>query len=358
MLGRLEIGLAEEGVRLARAAPPIEFDIAAAPSTERVTYPPRSNPMTAGSRARRVLNDLRSRRFITDTEPLSVVHAWGEGCWPEAVAIGRQAQAPVVFEFWSAQLASKVRGVERRTNRGRGAAQAMWLCPCESLSQLVRRSGASAAVRVAPWGVHVSAEEPSVAPQPQRPMSVVIISTGADPAAACEALEGLAQAEGEAGAAMVFLDEAAVQRDPRAWRMARSLGMLDRLSVIADTEGRRHLILRTDMLIHPEARGEYRSIMLDAMAAGAAVVARRDPHVDALIDGRTAKLVNEGGVEAWVDALSPLLGDRESTQRVGQMARDHVRQRHRVSAQIAAVMEAYQWLTREVAGASPILSQG
>src|SRR5690606_5421874 len=120
---------------------------------------------------------------------------------------------------------------------------------------------------------------------------------------------------------------------------------LQRFSLAPNLEGRREPVLRGDLLLLPEALGEHRSIALDAMAAGMAVVALADPYVGSLIDGRTAALVKEPGADLWAAALSPLLEAADAAHALGERAREFVRTERRASVHVASLVDGYEWLT-------------
>jgi glycosyltransferase involved in cell wall biosynthesis len=143
---------------------------------------------------------------------------------------------------------------------------------------------------------------------------------------------------------MVFADAEAARRT-RLWSHARSLGILPRLSLIEELEGRRDLLLQGDLLIVPEAKGEQRSVVLEAMATGMIVVAARDEMVSVLQDGRTARLVPGADARAWGEVLRDVLTHREKTRALTRSAAEYVRTQRRASEHVRAVLEAYRWLS-------------
>ena len=100
----------------------------------------------------------------------------------------------------------------------------------------------------------------------------------------------------------LFVDAEAAHRTG-IWPVARGLGVLDRLSLIDEMEGRRELVLRGDVLVQSDARGEQRSLVLDAMASGMIVLAAEDPMVSYLVNGRTARTVSGTRSDEWAAAL-------------------------------------------------------
>lgn len=77
------------------------------------------------------------------------------------------------------------------------------------------------------------------------------------------------------------------------------LGLTDRVSQVPNIDADRLPALQADALIVPEAVGEHRSIMLDAMASGVLVLAHEDPLVGMLRDGQTSLCVRHDSTNAW-----------------------------------------------------------
>ena len=110
-------------------------------------------------------------------------------------------------------------------------------------------------------------------------------------------------------------------------------------------EGHRELALRADLLVTPESLGEYRSLTIDAMVSGLAVVSAADPVLGFLQDGRTARLIAQADPSAWAEAIASLLDDPARARALGASAREFVRIEHRVSVHVAKVIDAYEWMT-------------
>ena len=174
----------------------------------------------------------------------------------------------------------------------------------------------------------------------------MMVGVGRDTAAYANAFDGVASAIEANPEVMVFIDsEAAVRAG--LWERAQRLGVRENISLIDAMEDRRDLVLRGDIIVYPEARGEHRTIILDAMASGMGVIATEDPFVSSLIDGRTARLLPQGATAAqWGETLASLLHDPERTRALGASARAYVREKHRVSSHVAAVLDVYEWATQ------------
>ncbi len=355
MLSRLEVGLADEGVRVVRAQP---SDSPPPPEgfSDRLLYEPQGAltsllgflpagewfaRIDARSEARRLLERVAALALPGREGPIDIVHAWGEGCWPLAVELSRLCGAGLALEVWSAHLAQSLHVVEQHLKEGRESADLVWLAPTASIRGAVMRSRAEAPCRLASWGVHVSGE-PSAWRKADAPASFVVISSGREPDSDIAAITGLAAAVRAEPNVLVFLDSAGVKSHHRVWAAAKSSGLLDRMSVIPDIEGRRELVLMADVLIQPEGGMGERSIVLDSMAAGMTVIARRDPYADALVEDRTAIIVDDRTAAGWEKAVHRVLADPPAAKRIGAAARDFLRRERTVSAHVAQIIAAYE----------------
>jgi glycosyltransferase involved in cell wall biosynthesis len=149
---------------------------------------------------------------------------------------------------------------------------------------------------------------------------------------------------------MIFCDAQAARR-AELHRLAKKLGILNRLSLIDELEGRRDLVVEGDLLIQPEAGGEARSVTLEAMAHGMVVLAAADPAVTALRDGVTCRLISSPTASAWEAAVGTALSDRAGSQALARSATAYVREHHRASRHIRAILDAY-----DAIGAARVMS--
>lgn len=326
LLARLEMGLVGEGVRVSLALP----DDAALAETRVYTnllrFRDRASFLSRPARARDLLERLAQGADLD--RPVDIVHALGEDTWSFAAALAQHAEALLALEVWAIRLVR--RAVELADH------SSMLLVPDRAIERALRREEGRGSVRHVPWGVPTEA-----ASTRSEVPSVVLVGSGDDARAARAALEGIALAQGPAP--MIFIDADLASR-ARLWPVASRLGLLDRVTLIPDAEAQRTLPLRCDLLVHPEAPGESRSLLLEAMGAGMCIVARTDPAVTDLLDTRTARLVDSTQPAAWADAISPLLADPALRARLGDSARAYVRAEHRPSAHISGVLDAYEWM--------------
>ena len=356
MLRRLEVGLLDEGLRILRCVPTPCAGLMPSGLIPQAVYDDRGGRLLGAWRADRAVRELQaidpnaSRTSIDDGGVADIVHAWGEGCWDLASEIAISTEADLVLQTLSGRCLRQVASMERRyrdwfDDRHR----ALWAVPDEPMSRAVAKERARWPVRILPWGVFVPDD---LAPTrlPHHAGGICVCGSGEDPGAMVEFLEGAADClRTEPGATpdvsgILFVDENLVESTPKIWRIAEKLGLLDRLSVVADMESRREPILRAQALALPEATGRHRSITLDAMAAGMVVLAREDDLIEDLIDSQTAHLIRPPARHAWRDALTRVLTDSPWSTRLGQSARQHVATHRLASTQVAEALDLYRQL--------------
>ncbi len=341
MLTRLEVGLADEGVEVIRAAPALEHRSALDPGLSRVVvYRPVGLLNTPRAQARALVEGLAEHVPPGEEFPVQVVHAWGDRCWELALESARALGATLALELWSGRTLASIPRFERRCQRA--GVPLLWLAPDAPMRDGAQAAPCTAPCRLAPWGVHTLGPARTRAPDPPS-LSIALVTSGEETAAALAAVEGAARAATGREGVMIFLDSASVNETDRVWRRAEALGLLDRISVIPDMEARRDLVLKCDILLTPEARGEHRSIVLDAMAAGMNVVALHDPLRRETLNERTAILVAEPTPDAWAVAVHAVLADEGRAAALAHSARQWVKENRTVSAHLAAVLEAYRW---------------
>lgn len=340
MLSRLEVGMADEGVRVIHAIPERAAGRVDARGPEifsqAITYSDVAMPFADRFRAASLARSLEE--LVTDENPVDVIHVFGGGVWNLGIQLGKLTEAGVVLEVWRSGLAARA-----SSTREKHGPPIVFLAPDPSIERLLLAEGPGVTVRLAPWGVHVGSQSREILLENRTP-SVMVVGTGRDPRPYAAALEGIAQAVNSGLDCMIFMDALAAHR-ARVWPLAQRLGLLSRLSLIEELEGRRDLVLLGDVLVQPDSSGEQRSILLDAMASGMIVVAASDASVSALIDGRTARLVQGSDAPSWGQGICGVLSDRARSREIGRSARKFVKDHRLASGQVRAILDAYQWLT-------------
>lgn len=342
MLSRLEVGLADEGVRVVQALPQgVEADQGSV-LLQSVHYEQVGLPLSRRWRAARAAKAI----LATDAaNPPEIVHVFGGSIWALGRAIAQELGAALVLEAWRAGLTPQVRSIREAA---RAPIPTLVLAPDAQLADYLRREAPGLPVRDTRWGVH-SPPEPRQVLQGGRAWSMMIAGAGLDRRAYVAAFEAIADIVRARADILVFADAVAARR-AELWQLAARLGIRDRLSLVDEMDANRELVLRGDVLILPEARGEQRTLVLEAMGVGMPVVAAADPVNGSLIDRRSALLVPVGDSAAWAAALSRLLDDPSLLAQITASAHHYVREEHRPSVQVRGVLEAYE----AVAGKAPI----
>jgi hypothetical protein len=343
LLSRLEIGLADEGVRVLHAIP--ESAARAGPTlfggevfTRAVTYPDRAIPFTTGLRARVLLSTIATALQADELPDIDVVHVFGGSAWGLGLELARRAGAGVVLEVWRAGLIAQA-----KTLRIRGDGDVLLAAPDTATERALLAEGSGSTVRLTPWGVYTPPEARNILSAGRAP-AIMLIGTGLDARAFHACLAGIAEAVKAAPDLLVFADALAVRRSG-SWAVAAKLGIRERLSLIEELESRRDLLVQGDIIVQPEARGEQRSVILEAMAAGMAVAAAADPMVHILQNGVTARLAPSHDVAAWGRMLTEMLTQRDATRVLANRGREFVREHRRASEHVRTVLAAYQWLS-------------
>jgi hypothetical protein len=355
LIVRLEVGLADEGVRVAYAVPRAVVEAEAAAGrvptnlfAQALVYEPRGVPWSRRARLESLLGSLAPLGGDDESRRVDIVHAMGRGAWGMAGQLAATTGAGLVVSVWSAAVSrAAARLRPPHSPRGQPPVQPLFLVPDAALekhlvSELDAAGVKDAVVRLAPWGVHAHAGVHEVI-RPGRVVSLVLGGGGSDPPAYAAALVGLASLAARGHDLMVFADASVAARAVPV-SLVKSTGLTERFTLVPEVEARRELALAADILLVPEAVGEHRSLVLDAMASGTLVVALADPLVSYLADGKTARLVERPDADAWSSAVGGLLTDRAAARALAESAREYTRQKHRVSSQVAAILDAYEWL--------------
>lgn len=336
LLQRLQVGLADEGVRVLHAVPD---DAAGSPGGEVlsrvITYAPRTLAFTLAWAARRLAERI-SQTDRNEDGGATIIHAFGGSVWKLGSRVAAELGGSVALEVWRAGLIGRA-----REWRGDGPAP-VFIAPDPAVERALTEGGAALTVRGAPWGVYAPESTRTVL-APGRAPAVMLVGSGNDTPAFVAALEGVARVANRRENLLVFCDAIAA-RKTGLWAHARRLGMLDRLSLIEELEARRELVLSGDVLLQPEAAGEQRSIVLEAFAAGVPVIAGADPFVSALVDGRTCRLVDPRRAAPWAAVLGEFLDQPARAASLAALAHEFVARQRRASDHVRAVLGAYEWM--------------
>lgn len=350
MLSRLEIGLADEGVRVVHAVPfaSLGEENVGLYSTV-VGYHDRGFGFTRRFRAGMLREGVCRALDEGDDATVDVIHAFGMGTWRLAIDLASMMGSAVLLELWQA---AAINAAANATSLKFGKRSAEFAVCEPGMRRALRKRVPHATVHVTPWGVHTPAHLPALKPREvNRPLAVALLSDRGDPTAVAAALTGIAElgnvsgvgGAGGGGGVLVFAgtQDGAAGRDSTIWSAARRLGLLDRLSLVSDMEARREPVLDMDLLVLPEATGRHRTVVLDAMARGVTVVGAMDELNEALVEDSRAVLVRRPTPEAWTAALLDAVTNIERTNARRTAAYEFVKSEKRASGHAATVLTAY-----------------
>ena len=128
------------------------------------------------------------------------------------------------------------------------------------------------------------------------------------------------------------------------------------------------LLALADVYVHPSLQEGYSNALLEAMAAGKAVVATAvGGNVEAVSDGSTGLLVPAQDAAAIARAIARLLADPDAARQMGSRARQYVHERYEMTAMVRSYEGVYTRLLAagsnlpdhaKAAGANPVHAAG
>ncbi len=329
------VGLIDEQVRIAQVVPerfPVDESSVFA---ERVGW--------AETRWR-WLNRGRIVRLSDRLNELGVdlIHALDGRLWMGAAALAEKLQRPLVLNASSWMDLKEADRVCRKLVPGRAAFTATTEPLCAALRE---RMDESVPVELIPAGVYRSEAD-----ETQRlatdALCAIVSGNGLHDPAYDALLEGMAQLVQRQPQAQFFFDGQDSDQH-HVWRAAEARGLLSNISLIPRRLGHRELLLRADVLLHPQALGKSRTLTLQAMAAGVPVVALADRWLDYLIDEQTAWVVSQPDADAWGAMLRRLVEQSDEARALAAKAREWVVQDRPASRQVEAILTLYRGLLDE-----------
>ena len=131
-------------------------------------------------------------------------------------------------------------------------------------------------------------------------------------------------------------------------KLARDLGVEERVTFLGARSDIPALLCASDLFVLPSRYEGFPLALLEAMAAGVAVVATRIAGVDELVvGGETGYLVEAGDSAALASAITSLLADPDARRALATRGHDLVLQRHTAEAMTARVTRVYDELLAE-----------
>ncbi|MDQ7014420.1 MAG: glycosyltransferase [Planctomycetota bacterium] len=340
MLARLQVGLADEGIRVVLALPRGFERSDEGLFGQTVDFEETGLPLSLSWRASEVATRLRSTEK-TGEDPARIVHVFGGSLWPFGLALAERLDAALILEVWRSGL---VRQAQRLVSKASGRAGTLIVCADSAIAAQCVHDIPGVQVRHSPWGVYADKPLGEVF-RPGAAWSVMIAGAGFDKGAFTACFEAIADIVREHPDMLVFADAVAARRAD-LWKLAEKLGVRSQVSLVDEMDANRDLVLRGDVLVLPEARGEQRTLVLEAMSVGMPVVAARDDFNTALIDERSALLVTPGDRQGWSRQLRRLFGEggrrADSIEELIVSAHEFVATEHRPSRHVGGVIEAYE----------------
>ena len=357
MLSRLEVGLADGGVRVTHAVPaslglPTNPDDAIGIQSTVVTYRDGGLPFTLRTRAAELAGTIESRFDTPPPTVIDIIHAFGVGSWPIAVELARRIGAGLLIELWRPDLVAPAAGLLVSSARSKSVNMPEFIVSEGPIAAALRELSPRAKCYSAPWGVHAPANARPGRPADQ-PLAIAMLCDTGDPHFVTPALTGIVEATaGTDTLIFAAIDEPTPAREASLWAAARKLNLLDRFTIDPDMESRREPILDMDVLLLPEAGGRQRTLTLEAMGAGMLVLALADNNLETLIDGTTARLVRPPTANApptsaaWSEAIRSSVLNPAAATDLSRAAHEHIRSNRPASTHVADVVRAYEQAAR------------
>ncbi|MCA9273817.1 MAG: glycosyltransferase [Phycisphaerales bacterium] len=332
LIRKVAIGLVDAGWRTIVALPDdmtARFDDV--PGVQAIGYRDRGVPWTRSLRARELTDQTQS-----STDDPTVVHVFGSRAYGIASDVARYLGVALVLEVHARDVVQKAVSILNDEADG-----GLALTPCTTLVNALIAAGVQhASAREIPWGV--ASRDAIIGRETTEVMGVVLAGTGSNPQLWEAAIRGLALVASRREDFVILADDTAVLRSGID-KLVHSIGLSPLLSRIPRLEADRELVLRADIMLWPDHDGEHRSIVLDAMAWGVAVVASEDRDVPVLCNPSIAQLVS-GDPAEWAGAIEALLAAELNRRELGRRAHEHISQHHRPSKHVAGLLDAYEWM--------------
>ena len=338
LIERLVVGLANEGVATQVVLPANRgleeygFDLL----TEPMWYADRGLSLTQNIRARQI-----ARQVVGDSgaseEPIDIVHVFGGSAWAMGRELARILSAGLVLEVWRSGMSDAAKSIGLTESD-----RALFLVPERSFEQGLVKAGLADRVQVANWGAQV-ASEPVHIFREHKDVGIVLMSSGRQREQCIAAFEGVVDAIETNPDVLIFANLEVVQR-AGLWSRVQRRGIEDRFTIIDRSEDRRDLLLRCDVLIYPDTLHEERTLLLDAMGAGMAIIAGNDDSIAPIQDSGGVGIVDRPARGVWADMLKDCFEQIEQTRESGERSRAYVMNNRRVASYITSVIDAYSRL--------------
>jgi len=286
---------------------------------------------------------LRQLACKLEVENVDVLHVLDSRSWRGAVDLANKMQLPIVLNLANGSDLDRAAKLHKLMDPQRIA----WLAATEPLARGLRDElGTDAFIQTVRMGVHLPEIPYFKANEGPHTPCLVVTGNGTFDQAYDKLLLGLADVIAEHRQLQVFLDGRGKDQH-KLWRAARKRGLLSNISFVPHRVGHRDLMLHADMLLQPQARGDARSLTLQAMAQGIPIVAQIDPWLDYLVDAQTARLLDEPNADRWSSVLCELLADQEQMAYLSRRGREWIDEYHIPAKQVQQILGVYRKLAGE-----------
>lgn len=338
LIERVMVGLAVDGIEAQIVLPKDRnleeygFELISQP----ILYADRGLALTQRIRASQVARQV-TRDASDPGSVIDIVHVFGGSAWSMGRELARLLDAGAVFEVWRAGLIDSVKGLHLGEDD-----RAVFLVPEKPYEAGLISAGMGQRVRVAPWGAQAPAEPASIFREGKH-ISIMLMSSGRQRENCVAAFEGIADAIGAREDVMVFANLEVVQRAD-LWDRVKEHRLESRFTIIDKSEDRRDLLLRCDLMVYPDTLHEERTLLLDAMGVGMAIIASRDQEIMPLREESGVLLVDRPQRDQWGPAIRACIERPEHARQAGLSARQYVTKHRRSAMHIEAIKDAYNAL--------------
>ena len=338
LIERVVVGLADEGIRAQIVLPKgrdledFGFELLCDP----IWYADRGLSLTRTIRATQVARQI-SENAESMTGLIDVVHVFGGGAWAMGRELARILDAGIVFEVWRAGLIDSAKSLHLHTDD-----RAMFLVPERSFEDGLSKAGFGHRVQLARWGAQLPSEPANILVD-EKTTSIVLMSSGRQKDQCIAAFEGIADAIESRPDVMLFANLEVVQR-AGLWARVVNRKIDDRFTIIDRSEDRRDLLLRCDVMVYPDTLHEERTLLLDAMGIGMAIIAGNDDHIAPIQDSSGIFIVDRPSRSTWAGKLNGCLDHPQKTREAGLESREFVKLHRRAGMYMESVLDAYNSL--------------
>lgn len=270
-------------------------------------------------------------------QQIDLIHVLDGRLWAGGIDLATKLNLPIIL---SANSGMDIPVAARCANRLAQLPAAI-TCATQPLTELIAQSvGDAVPVTCVPPGVHLGKTPPR---HDEEAPCIVVSGNGDRDAHVNDLFQGIKRVVELRPDLQLFFD--GQRQDPRRlWRAIRDADLAANATLIPRRLGHREVLLRAGALLHPQPQGRARSLTLRAMAHGLPVIACADPLLDYLIEGQTARVLNDPTPDAWADALTSFATQPGPYRELGNNARDWIGKHRLASTQLATLIALYRQL--------------